>query len=295
MPQTAALPRGVGSRVENIFIEMAQVVFSMVDDFLWDPDPEKSKIFVSSEGSEIEMSRLPQIRVSVGDLTDFEGSIDRQTVWALDTPEFRFIDQAYVMFSVYAGKPVEARDIADYLKDALYMARSDIGREGIFALRSLGSAQPRAMEKAARTDSVSMATVTSAFMASRKVTIVNEDGPRWDRVVTKTVDKLTEITDIGYDGYDLVAPVKSSQVWGTPQRIDVTFDLGVGPFRPSGFTATDDTGSLVLSVQRSMKDEHVLQLVLDRLPDGVVNVTYSGTGLYDYLEEILVETFAFAL
>lgn len=294
MPQISALATGLGVRAENLFISLARAAFLRLTPYQWSRDPDATKIFIVPDDSDLELDRLPQIRVAVGDMSELSGaSINGLRLDTINNPQYRLVDQAYVMFSIYAGNSVEARDLADYVKNTLFHAKSDLGRAGIFGLRNLGAAQPKAMEKGATTDAISMATVTSAFYAARKVNIVEEDGPLWNRVTTRTVDIPTDITLVSNDGFAAEPPVYVEHAMRGSRIIEVTFSDAVGPLRPGGFSVEDESGAVPLLAQRHTTKHDRLQLLLERDLVGAATATYSGTGLYDFLEEALVETFVF--
>lgn len=290
MAQIETLLPGLGVRAEEIFIHMARAAFSLLTEFQWHPDPDKSKIFIYADDSDVELDRLPQIRVSVGDMSEFKGSINDVFTHSTNDPQYRLLDQAYVMFTIYAGNSVEARDLADYLRNALFQAKSDLGKRGLFGIRNMGSSQPKAMEKGATTDKHSLSIVTAAFFAARTLSLTQEDAPLWERLTTLTVDRPTEITQISTDGFEVVRPVFAS-ARTSGKKIHVLFSSDVAPFRPTGFSVEDDDGEIGVLAERSAYLHNKVYLHLDRLPSGSITVSYSGTGMYDLLEQVLVQSF----
>ena len=297
MPYETNLPRGVSTIAEEVFIEFAQQALSGLTDFRWSPNADVTKVYVASEESDFEQERYPQVRVSTGDMADYQGAIDRLVAWDLNVQSYTHVDQAFVTFSGYAGLQTEARDLADFLKMEMIRARETFGRLGVFGLRQISSAKPRPTEGGSTTDSVFMASVTAAFMFVHRRTDTERELQLWmEADVTVRIDEAVDPeTAPG------VPPVLVSANQSGPHALELVFSEAVAPYMPAGLSvettlasgATADAGA---TVRRDMTNFSRLFVTTDHpcSPSRPLVLRYAGDpagDLCDFTEQTAVVAF----
>lgn len=282
--QQGPLPRGISTKAENIFIRLAQELFEITSDMTWDQDPNQSDVSVLSEDSDADLARLPQVRVGCGDVSDWKGSLNRLQDWDVNVSMHQITVQGYVMFSCYAANFVEARDMADHLRMALLRAKPELGRLGIFALRSLQTTKPKEIQPSGTDGAMYMASTTSAFMAIEGKAFRNVSTEVWEGF---NVSLETTVAPIDQNGPVVETATRKLKV------VNLYFNEKVGPFMPAGFTVEVD-GSLLPAVpRRSTSNYKQVQLTLDDVipRDALVVVRYDPGTLSAFEGDIPAEAF----
>jgi hypothetical protein len=179
----STLQAGLRVHAERVLIEMTRLAFSQLEDITWDPDPQLTKVHIYSAASHEYLDAVRRITISVGDLSDFKGSIDHLKSWTAALEQRVYVDQSYLLITCYAEEVQEATDMANYLRNAIYAARIDLGKRGIFGLQNVQLTAGSPNQAGTTKDFVYASSLQAAFaLVSSETREQGEDLPWLERV-----------------------------------------------------------------------------------------------------------------
>lgn len=169
---------------ERTFVELLKVGYSdLTDKFKWTSAHATSGVRIVGMRSERSQESLPGIAVSVGDLTDFKGSIDHLKAWGAQFENRLYTDQSQVRMSHYADNEDDAARLGEFSRRLLFAAKQsgDLGRRGVFGLQNLTVSAPQPAFPGTKRDNHFVCHVDGAFMTiTRQTTTPGEGSPLWD-------------------------------------------------------------------------------------------------------------------
>ena len=180
---------------ERTFVALLKAGYNDLEgDFHWDTIKAESKVKIVGGRSQEVHETYPAIIVSVGDLTDFSGSIDHLKAWGAQFESRIYTDQSVLRIQHHAEFEDDAIRMAEHTRTLLFAAKQagDLGRRCIFGLQNLSVSAPQAAFPGSKRDDRFVSVVEGAFMTvSRQLTTPSSDNPIWNEIEVITADGST--------------------------------------------------------------------------------------------------------
>lgn len=244
------LERGLRAHAERTFIEMVQAALAGVEGFEWHPDPDMAKVQVLSSKSHDDLEYLPRIIVSVGDISEFKGAVDHLKSWTAPAQKYAYVDQCYLLISVYSDVAQEAADLAYYLRRSLRMARHDLGRRGIFGVQNVQVTDPVPNQHGTKRDYLFGSNLQAGFLIISGEQV--EQGDNLSLVERFGGEIRVNHAKLGVGTDDPVAPERAYV--DNEDRILIEFNGRLGSYQPTGVHVMVDGRKLKAPVVRDINN-----------------------------------------
>lgn len=242
---------------------MAQAAFYDLDDLYWRSDAGQTKVHILSSESFEEQEYLPQVRVQIGDLADYNGSIDHLKEWAIQMQTYLFADQAYVAFSCKSAVEQEAADMAERLRQILFASRGDLGKMGIFGVQNPVIQRSRSAREGTASDHLYEAVLQAAFMIISKETREPDDSnPLYEggesisnyKTRTAVAGDPIRFPETDPELSNDPSPVGLEKIYLSGGKIYLEFSGKLSTPEPFGFTVTHRGVSVVWPIVRDVRN-----------------------------------------
>lgn len=287
---------------ERVFIRLVKAALYNHDRWTWSENEEERNIEILSSVSPEQQDYLPQVRVRVGPISEFDGSIDNLKKWTKPLERHLYVNQAQVMITCMCELNTEAADLADHLRRILDMADADLGKRGILGVETPKQQPPQAARPGTEDDDVYEAILQSPFVIlEREERRAAESDPILDSSIVST-KFIADEGDVEAGVFEPEAEDESqsrsmsvTEASGYYDRdeIYVEFEEKLGTYQMSGIYLHSHGSQYEPPVLRNSQDFHeaIIEIPSEIKKDAPVKITYDNSigNVRDYDGKIVNE------